>query len=853
VVVKSLWIAGPSQSGKTSYLVQQFADWVKQGTTEATSQKITTTEVFRPGVLVLGPTGDRRLQLADQIAIHDRDHYPVNSTTPLGFFQHEVILFWPLLVSRLNLKPQFPVRLRPETEQELATRLWRSQLDRGQLRWPGVGEYRLVRRTLDLMQLAAVSGTPIEEIPAMLEVGAVAEEFDDLWACMGELLLRWRQWCLDRGLLTYSIVAELYWRYLLDDETYQNHLIDRYQGIFADDVDEYPSIARDLFEVLLDRGVKGAFTYNIDGQVRLGLGADPNYLAGLGDRPDLATITLDNSLLKGGTGSDRSSFRPPSPPNLGGTRIQSSPNNLNIYSLSSPLLKGGQGGSENSPLLKGGQGGSENSPLLKGGQGGSENSPLLKGGQGGSENSPLFKGGQGGSENSPLFKGGKGGSENSPLLKGGKGGSSLRPYLQNWISTVTNPENYQGYLDPEEVRGQLFSLQTVSRAELLTETAQKIADEIKNSAIAPEEIALIAPGLDEIARYTIIQTLTRLGVPVNSLNDQRRLINSPIIRALLTLLALVYPGLGRLVDRDAIAELLQMFSQEAIVPSMAIESHQISNQIESSAAVPQPPFPIDYQIDPVRAGLLADYCYAPDPISPQLLPATTFARWDRLGYRATKTYQEIVDWIEKMRADRETIAPTPMHLFDQAIQQFFSPVNHLPRDQVSALRELMETVTHYWEVDQRLQIQGETGNAPDYVTVGEFIQLLRQGTVTANPFPRSPISFASRGVTLANIFQYRSAKLFHRWHFWLDAGSPLLSSGGAATLFGSQLFLRDWSGRPWTVADEEQANQERLTRILNDLLSRVGDRLYLCHSQLSTSGQEQTGPLLSWINGAIEV
>jgi hypothetical protein len=39
-------------------------------------------------------------------------------------FQDEVILFWPLLIQLLNLRAQFPVRLRPETEQELATQLW---------------------------------------------------------------------------------------------------------------------------------------------------------------------------------------------------------------------------------------------------------------------------------------------------------------------------------------------------------------------------------------------------------------------------------------------------------------------------------------------------------------------------------------------------------------------------------------------------------------------------------------------------------------------------------------------------------------------------------------------------------
>ncbi len=780
---KSLWIVGPSLSGKTSSLIQQFEQSVQPESHGAKVGK----NIWRPSVLLFAPTSDRRRQLADQVSLHNKHQYPVNATTPLGFFQSEVILFWPLLISRLNLKPQFPVRLRPETEQELATQLWRSQLDSGQLRWSGVNEYRLVRRMLDLMQLAAVSGTPTEEIPLMLEQGLMDQGSPEFWHLVGEQLLRWRQWCWERGFLTYGIVAELYWRYLLDDPVYQTHLLSRFDRLLADDVDEYPSIAGDLFEVLLDRGVSGVFTYNLDGQVRSGLGADPAYFARLGDRfasrPDMTLMILPEDRIS----------------------LGSLPN-------------------------------------------------------------------------------------------------SLRPSLRQWVLAVTNPDT-PPWLDGQELENQVVLKQTVSRIELLRETAEAIASLVKTEMVAPEDIALIAPGLDEIARYTMIQTLNNLGVPVNSLNDQRRLVHSPMIRALLTLLALVYPGLGRLVDRDAIAELLTILSQQEIIsrpplPVGGLEGAfpETTLQNETFDTLPKSKnirdissgefsqcnspfnsafnFPFEYRIDPVRAGLLTDYCYAPDPVNPQLLAVDSFPRWDRLGYRATMAYQEIVAWIEQKRdllrnasriqiqgrgsrAIGERIAPTPIHILNEAIQKFLSPVNHLSGDHISALRELIETASHYWEVNQRLHKldseAGGTANAPDHVIVGQFIQLLRRGTVTANPFPAAAISSPPRGVTLATIFQYRSAKLSHRYHFWLDAGSPLWLSGGAATLFGYPLFLRQWSGRPWTVADEEKAAEERLERILNDLLSRVRDRLYLCHSQLSTSGQEQTGPLLPWVNAAIKV
>lgn len=111
----------------------------------------------------------------------------------------------------------------------------------------------------------------------------------------------------------------------------------------------------------------------------------------------------------------------------------------------------------------------------------------------------------------------------------------------------------------------------------------------------------------------------------------------------------------------------------------------------------------------------------------------------------------------------------------------------------------------------------------------------------------------ARAVTLATIFQYRASRRFHRWQFWLDAGSPLWSKGGAATLFGAPLFLKDWSGEPIREQDTQVADEQRLRRILLDLLGRVGERVYLCHSELATNGQEQSGPLLPLVNASVPV
>ncbi|MBN3923008.1 recombinase family protein [Nostoc sp. NMS4] len=726
MVSHSVWIVGTSRSGKTARLVEQFGNWVKSENqytesfyTKKTGRKKTGylpeflyLKQTEPGVLVLAANDDNRRELGDIIVTSTLGKYPVRAKTPLGFFQDEVILFWPLLINSLNLKAQFPVRLRPETEQELATKLWRSQLDEEILRMAGVNESRLVRRILDLLQLAAYSGVPCEDIAQILSKGMGENTTTLEPEFLASLLLDWRNWCLERGLLTYGIITELYSQHLLSDRNYQQHLTKRYQAVLADDVDDYPSVARLLFELLLDRGAVGAFSYNPDGAVRLGLGADPNYLEGLAERCRVEILT--------------------GPP---------------PESLSEQLTK-------------------------------------------------------------------------------------------RMVELVTEPMILLSL--PKTV----YSIQTTSRAQLLRQTAEEIANAIQSQQVQPEEVVIIAPGLDAIARYTLVEILIKQNIPVESLNDQRPLISSPIIRALLTMLALVYPGLGRLVDRDAVAEMLVVLSRKQQPPE---NSKDAMNRVSTTDAIHR----VSTNIDPVRAGLIADYCFVPHPDRPNLLPVSAFERWDRIGYAATTAYNEILQWLEQQRSQQELrLIPSPISLLDRAIQRFLWDGSNLPYEQLAALRELLETAQHYWEIDTRLRQIAPVETTPQ-TTIIEFIQLLRRGTITANPYPVRPIGGARKAVTLATIFQYRSSRRSHQWHFWLDAGSPLWAKGGAATLFGAPFFLRDRLGEPWTAEDEKLAEEQRLRRILTDLLSRVSERVYLCHSDLAVNGQEQLGPLLPLVNACV--
>ncbi|WP_310418039.1 recombinase family protein [Chamaesiphon sp. OTE_8_metabat_110] len=698
---KAIWIEGGTRSGKTDAIVAQFCQWLDERVVRSKHSE------RDAKILVLAGNDDSKRDLSDRLIAKTHGKYPISAKTPIGFIQEEVLLFYPLLIQKLRLPAYFPLRLRPETEQELATKLWQPALERLNWREIAPSEYRFVRRILDLLQLAAYSCTPLADLPAILIQGFGASENGEIYQCVESLASEWRDWCLDRGLLTYGIMTELYWRYLLPQPEYQRQLRDRYWVMLADDVDDYPAIGRQICEFLLDAGVWGAFSYNPDGMVRLGLSADPDYLLGLKARCQGAKADLDRQVIY----------------------LDSLPTNLLVDSHSS---------------------------------------------------------------------------------------------IDSIVSAVLNPGNVPS-LPPS-----ISTIETRTRGEMLKETAHA-AIALISSGIAPGEIAIIAPGLDAISRATITDIFSQQQIPLASLNAQLPLNSDPGVRALLTLLALTYPNLGQLTSRDEVADLLVTLSP----------LHPPQNAIAAA-------------IDPVRAGLLADYCYAPSLSQPRLLPYTNFPRWDRLGASATKAYDRILAWVERAQSQQ----PSPLNLLNDAIGYFFQQGSYLPSDapkarvyqKLSALRELMETAQHYWQVSERTHSPAEYLASAHQITA-QFILLLRQGTISANPYPTSPLQPQDRAVTLSNIFQYRASKRSHAYHFWLDVGSPLWAEGGAATLYGANLLLQDRMGKLWTELDTQASDERRLERILRDLLYRVNDRLYLCNSDLATNGQEQMGALLSLVHG----
>jgi hypothetical protein len=692
-----IWIDGNSLCGKTTYLVEIFTHWSNKNNNQ--KPKINQHNLGK-FALIFCANNRGKVIIENQILTNIANPYPYQIKTPFGFMIDEVNLFFPLILATLQLNSPFPLRLRPETEQELATKLWHSQLNPEIVALFG-GEYHFVRRCLDLMQLAGCGGIPVEEITYRLQIGFPDRLPLELAELIGNLIQKWRKWCLDRSLLSYGLTYELYWRYLLPNTTYQTHLLNRYSAIFADDVDDYPAISADILRFFLKQEVFGAFTYSNHGKIRLGLSADPDYLAQLAHHCQCTSLTF------------------------------------------------------------------------------------------------------------------------SPII-------NVATKVKTQVLDLLEQNIYVSEICPE-----MRSLRTRSRPELLNQVTDLIINKIESGKIEPAEIAIVAPGLDEITRYTLIDKLSQYGIEVQPLQEQRPLISSPVIRALLTLLGLLFQGLGRLVERDSVAEMLVILSQ----------CYQDSNST-------YPP------IDPVRAGLLADHCYHIDLELPSLLSGENLPRWDRLSYSSLQAYNQIRAWIEDSKLKIKQNNYPPLAVIEQAISYFFPCPQHLTYIQLSNLREFKETAHHFWQVQKRLQLDPSHPNLSSK-TVADFIILLRKGTITANPYPFDLLTEnnpKNSSLIISNIYQYRSFRGSHRWQFWLDVGSNLWSKGGSAELFAAPLFLQSWQNQSFTPEQQIKLEEERLLRIVQDLLARATEKVVLCHSYLAVNGTEQiNSPLLSLCNFSLPV
>jgi superfamily I DNA/RNA helicase len=386
-------------------------------------------------------------------------------------------------------------------------------------------------------------------------------------------------------------------------------------------------------------------------------------------------------------------------------------------------------------------------------------------------------------------------------------------YLSAALTEVIDPPPgpAQPSTPPGEIKtAELFSILSARfYPEMLEEVAREVQRLIEEDRVPPAEIVILAPYLSDALRFSLMNRLAALGVPSRSHRPSRSLREEPASQCLLTLAALAHPGWGVQPEKFDVAY--------ALIQAIA-------------------------GMDLVRAQLLTEIVYHRRDLSLSSFEQIQAGMQERITYLLGSRYTLLKDWLESYRLEK----PLPL---DHFLRRLFGEVLsqpgfgfHSQPDSARVAASLIESVQKFrWAVEATLQDPAQL----DQLEVGrEYLAMLTDGVIAAQSVSAWQTT-PDEAVLLAPAYTFLMSNRPVAVQFWLDAGSSGWHERLFQPLTHPYVLSRHWSiGRPWTDADEVEANNATLARLLSGLLNRCRGRIYLGLTELGESGFEQRGALV---------
>jgi hypothetical protein len=355
--------------------------------------------------------------------------------------------------------------------------------------------------------------------------------------------------------------------------------------------------------------------------------------------------------------------------------------------------------------------------------------------------------------------------------------------------------------------------------QMLDWVVKEIQHLILNEDLPPSEIVVLAPYLSDALRFSLSTRLEELKIPWRSHRPSRSLRDEPAIHCLLTLAGLAHPGWG-------------------IFPTKFDLIHALLYAIED--------------MDLVRAQLMVEIVYRPREMSLTGFDGIRTDVQERITYLFGQQYETIRKWIEEYRL--QPVAAPLDHFLRRLFGEILSQKGfsfHRNYDAARAAASLVESVRKFRlamePVRDNVPPEGKDPSSANLELGREYITMLQDGVISSQ-YIEAWKTDQSEAVLLAPAHTFLMMNRPATIQFWLDAGS----GGWWERLFQplTQPFVlsRSWPrDRSWTDADDFDANQQTLARLVTGLLQRCRSRIFLGLSELGESGFEQRGPLLKAI------
>ncbi len=259
------FLSGPAGAGKSTLLAARLIYLLRQG-------------VSAYSVLVLLPDRVARRRLHQVLQGVPLGPYgELSLHTYYSLAQRMVALFWPLVARPAGFAhpERPPVFLTYELAQHHMFRLIAPVLEQGYFEGLHLHPQRLVSQLLDNLNKAALNGYPIAEVALRLAGTWNGPPEQRLFFQQAqECIVRFRQDCLQRGLLDLSLTLETFQRHLLEQPPFWGYFSERYRHLLVDNLEENVPVAHDFIARLLPHCASALLVYDEGGGYRRLLGAD---------------------------------------------------------------------------------------------------------------------------------------------------------------------------------------------------------------------------------------------------------------------------------------------------------------------------------------------------------------------------------------------------------------------------------------------------------------------------------------------------------------------------------------------------------------------------------------------------
>lgn len=345
----------------------------------------------------------------------------------------------------------------------------------------------------------------------------------------------------------------------------------------------------------------------------------------------------------------------------------------------------------------------------------------------------------------------------------------------------------------------------VARGRYRHETAHKavarLAAYLAQEGVPPDEAAIITPGLDGSLRYALRAALQEHELPYSLLRRRSSPRDEPLVRALLTWLALGHPSWQQHPPPYDVTEALALHVKD---------------------------------LDPARAELLGKSLY--DATLGTLMPAQNLAPEvvERVGQEQVAAVETLRVWL----AAREELA---MGDFLHELQQLLQKEPALRANGEQGAPDLAP-----WLGDLAARLQ-RAASAMKLKTTGQqgetLLQAINEGLISSDPLETGEPA-QEKGVMVTTIHGYLLSQRTSRVQVWFDVSNPAWWDLPRQPLSNPFVLAPEWpSDRAWTMADAYHRRNEILSQLIRGLAVRCRHGVILAVSTLDQRGQRQDSPL----------